>query len=174
MPFLERALAWFAGHGVSVERVMTDNGSAYRTKRCGKPAPHPGSPHPNQALSRRAPTARPSGSSRPACESGPTPGLRLLAAAPRSPRRVARALQYRAAAHRAGQPAARRPPRPNPVSWFDQSGRSCVPTWLARRPQRRAGARIAKGDRQPPARSVLAADRRCGHAHPRRDTCLIP
>ena len=29
--FLERALEWFAGHGVSVERVMTDNGSAYRS-----------------------------------------------------------------------------------------------------------------------------------------------
>jgi transposase InsO family protein len=31
VPFLERALAWFAGHGVKVERVMTDNGSAYRS-----------------------------------------------------------------------------------------------------------------------------------------------
>jgi transposase InsO family protein len=30
--FLERALAWLARHGVSVERVMTDNGSAYRSK----------------------------------------------------------------------------------------------------------------------------------------------
>ena len=29
--FLERALAWFARHGVTVERVMTDNGSAYRS-----------------------------------------------------------------------------------------------------------------------------------------------
>ena len=29
--FLERALAWFAGLGVTVERVMTDNGSAYRS-----------------------------------------------------------------------------------------------------------------------------------------------
>ena len=29
--FLERALAWFARHGVSVERIMTDNGSAYRS-----------------------------------------------------------------------------------------------------------------------------------------------
>jgi transposase InsO family protein len=27
--FLERALAWFARHGVTVERVMTDNGSCY-------------------------------------------------------------------------------------------------------------------------------------------------
>jgi transposase InsO family protein len=29
--FLTRALAYFAAHGVSVERVMTDNGSAYRS-----------------------------------------------------------------------------------------------------------------------------------------------
>ena len=31
MGFLERALGWFAGQGVTVERVMTDNGSAYRS-----------------------------------------------------------------------------------------------------------------------------------------------
>ena len=30
--FLKDALAWFASHGVVVERVMTDNGSAYRSK----------------------------------------------------------------------------------------------------------------------------------------------
>ena len=30
--FLSRALAWFARHGVTVERVMTDNGSAYRSR----------------------------------------------------------------------------------------------------------------------------------------------
>jgi transposase InsO family protein len=30
--FLERALAWLSRHGVTVERVMTDNGSAYRSK----------------------------------------------------------------------------------------------------------------------------------------------
>jgi transposase InsO family protein len=29
--FLERAVAWFAGLGVTVERVMTDNGSAYNS-----------------------------------------------------------------------------------------------------------------------------------------------
>ena len=33
VPFLERAVAWFARRGVSVERVMTDNGSAYRSHR---------------------------------------------------------------------------------------------------------------------------------------------
>ena len=30
--FLERALAWFARHGVAVERVMTDNGNCYRSQ----------------------------------------------------------------------------------------------------------------------------------------------
>jgi transposase InsO family protein len=31
--FLERSLAWFASLGITVERVMTDNGSAYRSHR---------------------------------------------------------------------------------------------------------------------------------------------
>jgi transposase InsO family protein len=30
--FLERALVWFADRGVTVQRVMTDNGSGYRSK----------------------------------------------------------------------------------------------------------------------------------------------
>ncbi len=30
--FLARAIAWFGGLGITVERVMTDNGSAYRSK----------------------------------------------------------------------------------------------------------------------------------------------
>ena len=30
--FLQRAVAWFAGHGVRVERLMTDNGAGYRSK----------------------------------------------------------------------------------------------------------------------------------------------
>ena len=33
VPFLERAVGWFTRHGVTVERVMTDNGSAYRSHR---------------------------------------------------------------------------------------------------------------------------------------------
>jgi len=34
--FLERAVDWFADHGVTVERVMTDNGSPYRSDRWAK------------------------------------------------------------------------------------------------------------------------------------------
>jgi hypothetical protein len=31
--FLQRAVAWFADHGVTVQRVMTDNGAPYRSTR---------------------------------------------------------------------------------------------------------------------------------------------
>ena len=31
LAFLRRALEWFAHHGITVERIMTDNGSAYRS-----------------------------------------------------------------------------------------------------------------------------------------------
>ena len=34
--FLGRALAWLAGQGISVERVMTDNGSPTEAKRSGR------------------------------------------------------------------------------------------------------------------------------------------
>lgn len=34
--FLMRALRWFRAHGIEVERVMTDNGSAYRSRRFRK------------------------------------------------------------------------------------------------------------------------------------------
>ena len=30
--FLRRAIAWFAAHGVTVQRIMTDNGTGYRSK----------------------------------------------------------------------------------------------------------------------------------------------
>lgn len=34
--FLDAAIAWFQAHGVTVQRVMTDNGSAYRSKAFAK------------------------------------------------------------------------------------------------------------------------------------------
>lgn len=34
--FLLRALRWFRSHGIEVERIMTDNGSAYRSRRFRK------------------------------------------------------------------------------------------------------------------------------------------
>lgn len=43
--FLRRAAAWFRGHGVPVERVMTDNGSCYRSKRFKKAVKGLGAKH---------------------------------------------------------------------------------------------------------------------------------
>ena len=43
--FLERALAWYARLGVKVERVMTDNGSAYRSKRFAEALRRAGARH---------------------------------------------------------------------------------------------------------------------------------
>ena len=43
--FLERAIAWLARHGVSVQRVMTDNGSAYRSKFFAKALQTAGARH---------------------------------------------------------------------------------------------------------------------------------
>jgi len=43
--FLERALVWLARHGVTVERVMTDNGSAYRSKLFAKTLQAAGARH---------------------------------------------------------------------------------------------------------------------------------
>ena len=72
--FLKAALAYYDKLGVKVERVMTDNGSCYRSfafrqnlqaaSASGTSAPGPTRPRP---------TARPSASSRPACANGLTP-----------------------------------------------------------------------------------------------------
>jgi transposase InsO family protein len=43
--FLERALAWYGRLGITVERVMTDNGSAYRSKRFARALRQAGARH---------------------------------------------------------------------------------------------------------------------------------
>ena len=57
------------------QRVMTDNGSCYRSRAfrraCQRPRPQA---HPNQALHAHEPTARPSASSKQPCANGPMPG----------------------------------------------------------------------------------------------------
>ena len=85
--FLERAIGWFADRGVRVERVMTDNGPAYRSfahadvcRRLafGTCAPSPTGRGPTEkqsASSARSPTAGPTAASTP-----PT-GSRLALAA---------------------------------------------------------------------------------------------
>ena len=41
--FWQRALAFFAEHGITVERVLTDNGSCYRSHRLARPLAEPAS-----------------------------------------------------------------------------------------------------------------------------------
>ena len=57
--FLRRALAFFAAHGISVERVMTDNGAGLPLDRPRARLPRARPPPPaHPALPARAPTAR--------------------------------------------------------------------------------------------------------------------
>jgi transposase InsO family protein len=68
--FLARALAFFARHGVTAERVMTDNGSAYKSHRFRDMLPKPEFATSAHGPTRRAPTARSNASSRRACANG--------------------------------------------------------------------------------------------------------
>ena len=73
--FLKAAVAYYASLGITVERVMTDNGSCYRSRRlpqrpAGASASSTSAPSPTPP----GPTARPSASSRPPCANGPMPG----------------------------------------------------------------------------------------------------
>lgn len=63
--FTGRALAWFAGLGVHVEQVMTDNGPAIAPMPSGRSWPPLGSGTDARARIGPAPTARPSASTRP-------------------------------------------------------------------------------------------------------------
>jgi hypothetical protein len=71
--FLVRELRWSKSLGIRIERVTTDNGLGYvsrlfrkarRMLRCATSTPR---------RTRPRPTAKPNASSRPCCESGPTP-----------------------------------------------------------------------------------------------------
>ena len=75
LAFLDRALDWFARHGVAVERIMTDHGSAYRSHASASVSSSSGlgTSGPEPGPTRRAPTVRQGASFRPACENGPTP-----------------------------------------------------------------------------------------------------
>ena len=71
--FLRRAVEWFASMGITVERVMSDNGSCYRSQRPRRrPAASSGSATCAPGPTGRAPTARPSASSRRFRTAGPT------------------------------------------------------------------------------------------------------
>jgi hypothetical protein len=70
--FLKAAVAYYASLGVTVERVMTDNGSCYKSFAFRKACKRLGLKHIRTKPTRRRPTARPSASFKPACVSGPT------------------------------------------------------------------------------------------------------
>ena len=72
--FLFNALRFFRSLGVKVERVMTDNGSSFRSHRYAKALRRLKIKHLRPSPTRPEPTARQSASSRPACANGPTPG----------------------------------------------------------------------------------------------------
>ena len=90
--FLERALAFFARHGITVERVMTDNGSAYRSHVHASPAASSASATCAPAPTGPGPTARPSDSSRRCCANGHTAAP--TAQAPSAPTRSATWLDH--------------------------------------------------------------------------------
>ncbi|MED5815280.1 DDE-type integrase/transposase/recombinase, partial [Mycolicibacterium sp. 050232] len=72
--FLHRALSWFAGHGVRVRRLLTDNAWVYRRGTDWGGCVRPGSS--NADSSNRAahgPTAKPNASTGPCSPNGPTP-----------------------------------------------------------------------------------------------------
>src|SRR5262249_11537921 len=83
--FLARALDWLRRQGITVERVMTDNGSAFSAGISAWRSPLPASSTNAPGLTPRAPTAKLSGSSKPACANGPMPSLTPVrrSAAPR-------------------------------------------------------------------------------------------
>ena len=69
--FLRRAIAFYRRHGITVERVMTDNGSAYRST-IHAVACHSASATSGPGPTGPAPTAKPSASSAPCSTAGPT------------------------------------------------------------------------------------------------------
>jgi transposase len=83
--FLRRAVRFFARHGVCVERVLTDNGSSYRSAVHAIACRSLGIKHLRTVPGGRRPTARRSASSARCSRAGPTE--RSTAARPSAPRR---------------------------------------------------------------------------------------
>ena len=67
-----KLLAHYAALGVRIERVLTDNGPAYRSRLFAKVVRPSASSTTSPGRTGRKPTARPSASSRSACANGPT------------------------------------------------------------------------------------------------------
>ena len=71
---LQRAVAWFADHGVTVERVLSDNGLPTGPTPGATPAPSSTSPTNEPGPTGPRPTARSNASTAPWPTAGPTPG----------------------------------------------------------------------------------------------------
>ena len=76
--FLVRALNHFQTLGISVARIMTDNGSAYRSRLIADLCRSRRMRHIFTRPIPRAPAARPNASSRPPCANGLTHGLTII------------------------------------------------------------------------------------------------
>jgi transposase len=71
--FLRRTIAWFASHDVRVQRVMTDNGTGYRSKAHAAATAELGIRHLRTRPYRPRTNGKPNASSRPSRSNGPTP-----------------------------------------------------------------------------------------------------
>ena len=78
---LRNAVAWFAARGVTVERVLSDNGSCYRVICGATPAASSASPRRRPGPTGHRPTAKSSGSTAP----WPTAGRSRSSTPPRPP-----------------------------------------------------------------------------------------
>jgi transposase len=81
--FLKRAAAFFARHGITVEQLLTDNGSAYRSVVHAIACRTLGIKHLRTRAYAPRPMAKPRGSSEPSSAAGPTaPSTTTAASAP--------------------------------------------------------------------------------------------
>ena len=71
--FLKAAVIYYAKLGISIQRVMTDNGSGYKASAFGRACKRRGLKHMRTGPTRRGPTARPSASSKQHSANGPMP-----------------------------------------------------------------------------------------------------
>jgi transposase len=82
--FLKAAVAYYAGLGITVERVMTDNGACYRSRTFGNACRKLGLKHIRTRPYTPRTNGKPSASSRHPCASGLTLALPPLAVGPPS------------------------------------------------------------------------------------------
>ena len=90
---LQRAVAWFAEHGVTVERVLSDNGAPTGPTPGVTPAPNCASPTSGPARTGPRPTAKSNDSTEPWPTAGLTPGSTINRTARRRAAGLAALLQ---------------------------------------------------------------------------------